>query len=122
MPRWDRRSVTLYTRRQLVVLLLLLAAAGCGLAIGHWRRQNPDLVERVEQLDRAPAPAASVTAPQPVGRPRAVRSSAEAEPRRTRRSRTPRETAVAPLATADASQTPEIIGLDRLTDGSSPCP
>ena len=114
--------MTLYTRRQLAVLLLLLAATGGGLASGHWRRQNPDLVERVEQLDRAPAPAASVAVPQPVGGPRAARSSAEAEPRRTRRSRTLREVPVAPIATAEASQTPESIGLDRLTDGAAPCP
>jgi hypothetical protein len=113
--------VTLYTRRQLLVLLLLLAAAGGGLAIGHWRRENPDLVERVEQFDRAPAPAASIAASESVGRPRAVRSSAEAESRRTRRSRTPRETPVGPMA-ADASPTPENIGLDGTTDGFAPCP
>ena len=44
--------MTLYTRHQLVVLLILLGAAGLGLAVGHWRRAYPDLVERVEQFDR----------------------------------------------------------------------
>jgi len=47
--------MTLYTRHQLVVLLILLGAAGLGLAVGHWRRAYPDLVERVEQFDRQPA-------------------------------------------------------------------
>lgn len=50
--------MTLYTRHQLVVLLILLGAAGLGLAVGHWRRAYPDLVERVEQFDRQPAPPA----------------------------------------------------------------
>ena len=67
--------MTLYTRRQLLVLLLLLVAAGLGLAIGHWRRANPDLVEQVEprraRRSRAPreAPftpnAATQAAPRP---------------------------------------------------------
>ncbi len=50
--------MTLYTRRQLLVLLLLLGAAGLGLAVGRWRQAYPDLVERVEQFDRQPAPPA----------------------------------------------------------------
>ena len=50
--------MTLYTRRQLVLLLILLGAAGLGLAVGHWRRAYPDLVERVEQFDRRPTPPA----------------------------------------------------------------
>src|SRR5262249_56591898 len=45
----------LYTRPQLVLLLAVLAAAGAGLAVGHWRAHHPELVERLEQLDRAPA-------------------------------------------------------------------
>jgi competence ComEA-like helix-hairpin-helix protein len=55
--------MTLYTRHQLVILLVLLAAAGLGLAVGHWRRARPDLVERVEQFDRRPAPAPAATPP-----------------------------------------------------------
>src|SRR3989338_1591648 len=57
--------MTLYTRHQLVVLLLLLSAAGLGLAVGHWRRAFPDLVERVEQFDRQPAPPAPAPARPP---------------------------------------------------------
>ena len=55
--------MTLYTRHQLIVLLVLLAAAGLGLALGHWRRAHPDLVERVEQFDRRPAPGPAATPP-----------------------------------------------------------
>jgi competence ComEA-like helix-hairpin-helix protein len=45
----------LYTRPQLILLLLVVAAAGAGLAVGHWRARHPELVERLEQLDRTPA-------------------------------------------------------------------
>src|SRR2546428_10580291 len=45
----------LYTRPQLVLLLAVLTAAGAGLAVGHWRAHHPELVERLEQLDRTPA-------------------------------------------------------------------
>ncbi|HEY2995675.1 MAG TPA: helix-hairpin-helix domain-containing protein [Methylomirabilota bacterium] len=54
--------MTHYSRHQLLLILLLVAAAGAGLAIDHWRRARPDVVERLERLDRvepatAPAPA-----------------------------------------------------------------
>ena len=42
----------LYTRQQLVLLLLLLGAAGIGLGVVHWRAAHPQLVERLEQLER----------------------------------------------------------------------
>lgn len=45
--------MTLYTRHQLLLVLLLVAAAGAGLAIDHWRRASPELVERLERVDRA---------------------------------------------------------------------
>jgi competence protein ComEA len=50
-----------YSRRQLAVLLVLLAAFGGGLAVDRWRHAHPDAVERIERLDRdeageAPAP------------------------------------------------------------------
>ncbi len=48
--------MTPYTRRQLIVLLVLLLAAGLGFAVGHWRRAHPDLVERLEQFDVGPVP------------------------------------------------------------------
>lgn len=43
-----------YTRRQLALLLAALAAVGGGLAVGRWRRAHPELVERLERLDRNP--------------------------------------------------------------------
>ncbi|MBI4638333.1 MAG: helix-hairpin-helix domain-containing protein [Candidatus Rokubacteria bacterium] len=49
----------LYTRRQLILLLILLAIAGAGWAVGAWRRAWPETAERLEQIDReraAPAP------------------------------------------------------------------
>src|SRR3954469_6997285 len=54
--------MTLYTRHQLLLVLLLVGAAGAGLAIDHWRRASPDLVERLERLDRAERTAAPETA------------------------------------------------------------
>jgi len=42
----------LYTRQQLTLLLLLVAAAGVGLAVVHWRAAHPELAERFEQLER----------------------------------------------------------------------
>ena len=59
--------MTLYTRRQLVVLLVLLAIAGFGLAVGHWRRARPDVTDYLEQLDRAPAPPSNPTPPRSEG-------------------------------------------------------
>jgi len=113
--------VTLYTRRQLLVLLLLLAAAGLGLAVGHWRRANPDVVEYLEQVDRAPAPPAGVSAPQPGGRLRATRSSSEAEPRRVRRSRAPREAPATPAAATRAAPPPGDIDLNQATEVELMC-
>jgi competence protein ComEA len=60
--------MTLYTRHQLVLVLLLAGAAGGGLAVDHWRRARPDLVERLESLDRTeqpPGPAAPRRPPRP---------------------------------------------------------
>jgi Helix-hairpin-helix motif len=45
--------MTSYTRHQLLLILLFVAVAGAGLAIDHWRRARPDVVERLEHLDRA---------------------------------------------------------------------
>jgi competence ComEA-like helix-hairpin-helix protein len=52
--------VGLYTRQQLVLLLLLLGAAGVGLGVVHWRAANPVIAERLEQLDREIAASADV--------------------------------------------------------------
>lgn len=45
-----------YTRRQLALVLVLVVAAGLGLAIGQWRRAYPGLAQRLESFDHAPAP------------------------------------------------------------------
>jgi hypothetical protein len=113
--------VTLYTRRQLLVLLLLLAAAGLGLAVGHWRRANPDVVEYLEQVDRAPTPPAGVSAPQPGSRLRAARSSSEAESRRVQRSRVPREAPATPAAATHAAPPPGDIDLNQATEVELMC-
>src|SRR5262249_62106371 len=42
----------LYTRPQLILLLIVVAAAGAGLAVGHWRARHPELAEQLERLDR----------------------------------------------------------------------
>jgi len=44
--------MSLYTPRQILLILSLVGAAGAGLAIDHVRRARPDLVERLERLDR----------------------------------------------------------------------
>jgi len=70
--------MTRYTRHQLIVLLVLLGAAGLGLAVGHWRRAHPDLLERLEQFERTPRSASPLAPPAPV-------SSPPAQPQRERR-------------------------------------
>jgi competence protein ComEA len=82
--------MVLYTRRQIVVLLILLVIAGLGLAIGHWRRARPDVADYLEQLDRTPAPAPSLAAPRPDAGASSTPSS-EPEPRRPRRGKAPSE-------------------------------
>ena len=80
----------LYTRRQIVVLLILLTIVGLGLAIGHWRRARPDVTDYLEQLDRTPAPVSSLAAP----RSEEGASSApspEPAPQRERRGTAPSE-------------------------------
>ena len=69
----------LYTRPQLVVILLVVLTAGIGLGVGHWRRGHPEIVERLERLDRADAPADATDHPStPAARPpREVRPRSE---------------------------------------------
>jgi competence protein ComEA len=60
----------LYTRGQLALLLGLLAAAGAGLGVAHWRAAHPGLAERLERLDGEIARSADAEAEEP----RAARS------------------------------------------------
>jgi len=99
-----------YTRRQLVVLLILLALAGLGLAVGHWRRARPDTVDYLEGLDRAPG--SSLTAPRS-GDGAPAPTSSEPEPPRSQRRKEPREFERSPSGAADAPSEP--IDLNRAT-------
>ena len=45
-----------YTRRQLVIVVTVVAVGAGGLAIDRWRRANSDVVAYLETLDRAAPP------------------------------------------------------------------
>jgi len=106
--------MTPYSRRQLLVLLILLAVAGLGLAVGHWRRAHPDLAESLEQLDRAATPAAS--APELGDRgPTPARPPDEPAPRRARRRAATRDSGVDERAPAAAVTQPPPLDLNRST-------
>jgi competence ComEA-like helix-hairpin-helix protein len=78
--------VGFYTRHQVVLLLVLLATVGLGMAVQHWRRTNPEIVERIEQLDREPARGSSSVAGPAAGRATRTRpAEADAERRRGER-------------------------------------
>jgi DNA uptake protein ComE-like DNA-binding protein len=64
--------MTLYTRHQLALILLLTAAAGAGLAVDHWRRARPELAARLEALDRPERREAPLPPPEPRRRSRAA--------------------------------------------------
>ena len=68
--------MTLYSRRQLLLILLLTGAAGAGLVVDHWRRARPDLSERLEALDRAERRDVAPPSRAPARRPRASGSVA----------------------------------------------
>ncbi len=59
----------MYTRQQLTLLLILVGAAGVGFAVMHWRAAHPELVERIEQIDRQPPGASSAASAAPPSRP-----------------------------------------------------
>jgi competence ComEA-like helix-hairpin-helix protein len=61
--------MTLYTRPQLTVLLLVVLVAGIGLGVGHWRRAHPDIAERLERLDRVAAPPSPTVDELPLAQP-----------------------------------------------------
>lgn len=75
--------MTIYSGHQLMLLLGLVVAAGAGLAIGEWRRANPEMAAALERIDRVadddrplvapprpavarPAPPAPIVAARPV--------------------------------------------------------
>jgi len=80
--------MTLYTRHQLLLVLLIAGAAGAGLAIDHWRRASPDVVERLERVDRVERAAPDAAAREPRRAARAPREPA-ADARRVSRDAPP---------------------------------
>jgi hypothetical protein len=87
----------LYSRRQLLLLVVGLGGAGVGLGVGQWRRANPEVVDVLEQLDRAAAPPPRAAASRPGARPRSEpRVAAPCEPRRARPGATSDEAPPAP--------------------------
>src|ERR1700741_2051422 len=101
--------MALYTRRQIVVLLLPLVIAGLGLAIGHWRRASPDGADSLEQLDRATAaPSSPVVARRESGAPP---RRPKPEPPRSRRGKPSESTR--PRSAPEPS--PDTIDLNRAT-------
>jgi len=105
--------MTLYSRHQLIVLLVLLSAAGFGLAVGHWRRAHPDVVERLEQFDRTPPPSGSLAPPA-----RFPASPERGHPRATPRSaRQTSRAARIDLNRADVAELTQLPGIGREADG-----
>ena len=46
----------LYSRREIFVLLAVVVLGAAGIGIDRWRREHPDLANRLEALDRTAAP------------------------------------------------------------------
>lgn len=113
----------MYTRQQLTLLLILVGAAGVGFAVMHWRAAHPELVERIEQIDREPPEArgaASVAPSRParVTKPRAPdRERVGTRPRRSAAPpRVPKREAIAddePRVPLDLNQA-TVVELRRL--------
>ena len=95
----------LYTRAQLAVLLTIVAVAGVGIAVGHWRQTHPELAARLERFDRAPTPFTPTVGDLPLAssrRPagdgaRAARASADRPADRPPAARPPAPKPAAPL-------------------------
>ena len=93
-----------YSRHQLYLLLGLVVAAGAGLAIGEWRRANPDIAATIESLDRIPDDDRQAAASPPPRRepaPRAPESSTRTFVRTPAKDHSPREPVDINRATAD---------------------
>jgi competence ComEA-like helix-hairpin-helix protein len=54
--------VALYSRREIFVLFVVVVLGAAGIGIDRWRREHPELANRLEALDRTAAPA---TPPEP---------------------------------------------------------
>src|SRR2546421_8614566 len=70
----DRRRMLAYTRRQIVLLFVVVAVGAAGIGIDRWRRGNPDVVAYLESLDRTAGP--TMTAREPMVRRPPARTSA----------------------------------------------
>jgi competence ComEA-like helix-hairpin-helix protein len=113
----------MYTRQQLMLLLILVGAAGVGFAVMHWRAAHPELVERLEQIDREPpgaSDAASAAPAQPARITRPRRPDGDGAGTRPRRSaaspRVPKREAIAddePRVPLDLNQA-TVVELRRL--------
>jgi competence ComEA-like helix-hairpin-helix protein len=82
--------VSLYDRRQLVLLLGLLTASGAGLAVREWRQARPELVERLERFDRDDASSGPGARESEIARPRVpALAASRPAPRNDRDGRAP---------------------------------
>jgi len=99
--------MALYSRRQLLLILLLAGAAGAGLAIDHWRRAQPELAERLETLDRSTPRPALIPRPRGPGATDTDRA-ARAGPRRPRRAPPPGPVDVNAATEAELTQLPGV--------------
>jgi competence ComEA-like helix-hairpin-helix protein len=108
--------VGFYTRQQFTLLLILLGAAGVGFAVVHWRAAHPELVERLEQLDRKPPVASGGVS---AAEPRAPRVTAPRPARGAVAGARPRRNAALPRApkrkTAAADESRPPLDLNRAT-------
>lgn len=106
----------LYTRQQLTLLLLLVGAAGVGLAVSHWRAAHPELAERLEQIDREPPVASEGT-----GERRAAQATEPRPPARPATADRPTRAAAPPRAPKDSAAPDEEhrppLDLNRATLG-----
>jgi competence protein ComEA len=108
--------MSLYTPRQILLILLLIGAAGAGLAIDHARRARPDLVERLERLDRVerPEPAASLQPAVTPATPAVTPAITETRAAPRGGSRPPREGATARRARGPAPAEP--VDINRASE------
>ena len=106
--------MSLYTPRQLLLIVLLVGAAGAGLAIDHARRAQPDLVERLERLDRVERPEPTAASRSSGGAPvmPETRTSAPARaPREPGPARRVREPPPAEPVDINRASEPELVRL-----------